>query len=159
MGLDGFVPQLPTKASALKNEDQARSGRIARAYYLGLGSKLYDAKSEFDTAMVDLLSSIENNSSDIDERIEGLHQIWRHEGFLRRRVDKFKVNLLLSSVYSPMGMHSWRTTDSIRQLEENWMRVARIVNGHHFSQYRMAKSWIGPDAPAVEEMALEAVLR
>jgi transcription termination factor NusB len=149
------LAQLHPQASKVKREDQVRSAQDARACYTKLGPKLYDPdKSVFDSRMLSLFDSIEENREDIDARIEDLHQLWRRESFWQRRMDKMKLNLLLGAVVQPNLRHWWRTSASIGQLQENWMRVAKIVNGHRFSQFPMAASWIGPPPnapPSVEK--------
>jgi hypothetical protein len=150
------VNQLKAQVSGVLMEDQARSGQEALAYYLEPARRLYNPKSEFDQKLVGLFESIAQNRSDIEARIQDLHQTWKREGFWQRRRDEYKLNVVYRSVVYKME-RQLRKTPSIQQLEANWHHVMRIVNGDKFSVYVSAKEWIGPplgQQPAVEEPSL-----
>ena len=137
-------------------EDQARLAQEARAFYVDPGHYIYDKSkpSAFDLGMLDLFDSIEGGRSDIDKKIEQLHDLWKSEGFWARRRDENKVNLLWSAT---AGRMMWgRQSASMVQLKENWQRVKRIVNGHRFSVYTIASEWVGP--PAGQQVVAEPSL-
>ena len=140
--------------SRVEMADQVKSAQDARAYYLTPERRLYNpAKpNAFDTRLLSLFDSIEKNREDIDAKIEDLHDFWRHEGFWQRRRDEYKLNVVYRAVVAPMETWAPKTA-SIRQLEQVWRRVLRIVNGHRFSVQVIAKEWIGPPQAAPPSVA------
>jgi hypothetical protein len=132
--------------SEVTRAGQASLGQEAYNVYSNPNAKMYNPEHPggFDTRLLALFESIEHGKDDIDERIEDLHQYWRHEGFFARQRERIKLNYVWTRVYGPMQVGMSEQTPEVRQLKANWNRLLRITNAHWFTPYTLSDEWVGP---------------
>ena len=138
--------------------DQIWLARLARAWATDPGHKFMNAETpnEFERELLCLFDSMEGLHSDIDERIEKLHQIWKHSNFLTKSWYRLKVPYLLRGAgYEVSERARTMKTKSASQMLANWGRISVIVNAQHGPDWAVSKVWIGP---VTEKQEPEAAL-
>jgi hypothetical protein len=113
---------------ALVVGEQARLAREMRAFYTNPSHPLCKLANptEFDRMMLSLFDSIEADSSDIDDRIDGLRSYLRQKGFFRAYGDRFKAHLVWNK--GAVSLQWTRPSADVWQLRCNWNRLLRVSN-------------------------------
>ncbi len=97
-----------------------------------------------DRQLLSLFDAIQACSSDIDERLDTLHQTWKRSGLLTKATYRIRTYYLFRQVGLEVVKRAARLkTDSASQMVLNWNRVQNIHNGEN-GEFRAAKAWIGP---------------
>jgi hypothetical protein len=138
--------------------DQLWLARWARAWVTDPGHKFMKAETpnEFERELLGLFDSMEGLHSDIDERIEKLHQLWKHSNFLTKSWYRLKVPYLLRGAgYEVSERARKMKTRSATQMLANWGRISTIVNAQNGGDWMVSKAWIGP---VTEKQGPEATL-
>jgi hypothetical protein len=144
--------QLEAQVNGVPAEEQRWLGAEALAHYTRRDPGPEAKKSEFDSQMLGLFSSIENFSGDIDERIAALHDCWRKEGFLARFRDRNKLQTTWQHVAAKLigRDRKLHKTNGMWQLRCNWNRLLLVTNSGKHSGFEIASGWIGPSPVEVE---------
>lgn len=141
-----MAKQAQLSAEWVNKEDQQWLGRWARQWATDPKNKFCDpAKPNgMDRQFLSLFDAIEACAGDIDERLDELHQTWKHSYFLTKSLYRVKAHYLFRGVgFEVAARAAQLKTDSAAQMNMNWNRVQNIYNGQDGSM-RAAKAWIGP---------------
>lgn len=127
-----------------QDKEQARLGKEAKEYYTAHLARHESRLGEFDVQMLSLFEAIENNESDIDQRIEKVHEIWKGENFWVRMLERAKLDMVWSAMAKRLTRREKETGESValKQVQNNWSRVGRIGNRHWGGKERMATKWV-----------------
>lgn len=150
---------MPVQAEWVDPEDQIWLARHVRQWVTDPAHKFMNpqAPDEFEKELLGLLDSIEGLKGDIDLRIENLHEIWKHSGFLTKQWYRTKIAsyLLKGAGYEISERARKMKTKSASQMLANWGRISVIVNAQHGPDWVVSKAWIGP---VTEKQGPEATL-
>lgn len=139
---------MPVQAEWVDPEDQIWLARHVRQWVTDPAHKFMNpqAPNEFENELLGLLDSIEGLKGDIDLRIENLHEIWKHSGFLTKQWYRTKIAsyLLKGAGYEISERARKMKTKSASQMVANWGRISVIVNAQHGPDWVVSKAWIGP---------------
>ncbi|MGH7764164.1 MAG: hypothetical protein ACREOM_07090, partial [Candidatus Dormibacteraceae bacterium] len=123
-------------------------GRWARQWATDPANKFVNLTNpnELDQQWLSLFDSIEGCRDDIDTKIEGLHQTWKHSGLVTKSWWRLRVPYLLKGVGYEVSERARKSgTPSARQMLANWSRISYIVNAQGDPDWSIVgKTWIGP---------------
>ena len=150
---------MPVQAEWVDPEDQIWLARHVRQWVTDPAHKFMNpqAPNEFEKELLGLLDSVEGLKGDIDLRIENLHEIWKHSGFLTKQWYRTKIAsyLLKGAGYEISERARKMKTKSASQMLANWGRISIIVNAQNGGDWMVSKAWIGP---VTEKQGPEATL-
>jgi hypothetical protein len=139
---------MPVQAEWVDPEDQIWLARHVRQWVTDPAHKFMNpqAPNEFEKELLGLLDSVEGLKGDIDLRIENLHEIWKHSGFLTKQWYRTKIAsyLLKGAGYEISERARKMKTKSATQMLANWGRISIIVNAQNGGDWMVSKAWIGP---------------
>jgi hypothetical protein len=124
---------------------QAMLGQYARAYYVDPQHRLCDPEtpSGFDTHVLSLFDSIEQNRDDIDAKLESLRVFLKGAGVWDRVKNGQKLSYVYTSAAAALVRPQRdRSRMAMQQLLANWRMVGHI--GANEGLPKAPKTWIRP---------------
>jgi hypothetical protein len=135
------------QAAWINRDDQEWLGRWARQWATDPANHYYDPNkppNEMDRQLLSLFDAIAACSSDIDERLDVLHAMWKRSGLIAKTTYTARTYFLFRQVGQEVVIRAASLkTDSASQMVLNWNRVQTIYNGQN-GEFQAAKAWIGP---------------
>ena len=125
------------------DEAQAWLGSAAASYYRAWLARHASRTSLFDQGMLELFKSIEVGADGIDQKIEDLHQTWRHENVWQQMLDRAKLDIVYAAMTRRLARRA--SMPGVVQMQENWTRLLRVGNKRWGAKEEMAASWVAQD--------------